>query len=147
MLLQEAQWFNEQLPAPEPSQVFPMCNVGSSTAAFRTQDQPWIDELLFALLSRGGRIVTHLDMKPDPGVDIVGEYVFTPQEHLAPLKKAGFCIKELIPLSPHCIGAKGPVRKRLIQALRRRFPWCQAHMMATICCKEPSKSTNACTRT
>jgi hypothetical protein len=73
MLIQEANWFKEQLPALEAAQVFPMCNVGSSTAAFRNHDQPWIDELLFAPLSREGRIVKHLDMKPDPGVDIVGD--------------------------------------------------------------------------
>ena len=73
MLIQEAKWFKEQLPALEAAQVFPMCNVGSSTAAFRTQDQPWIDELIFAPLARGGCTVKHLDMKPDSGVDIVGD--------------------------------------------------------------------------
>jgi hypothetical protein len=73
MLIQEANWFKEQLPALEAAQVFPMCNVGSSTHAFRTQHQPWIDELVFAPLARGGDAVKHLDMKPDPGVDIVGD--------------------------------------------------------------------------
>ena len=52
MLIQEAQWFAEQLALMEPAQVFPICNVGSSTEGFRTQDQPWIDELIFAPVVR-----------------------------------------------------------------------------------------------
>jgi SAM-dependent methyltransferase len=71
------------------------------------------------------------------------EYVFTPREYLRHLKKAGFSIKELIPLSPYCIETKGPVRRRLIQALHRRLPWCQAHMMAAICLKVPTESSDA----
>jgi hypothetical protein len=50
-----------------------MLNVGSSTLAFRTQYQPWIDRHVFApIRQRGGKVV-HLDMKPDPGVDLVGD--------------------------------------------------------------------------
>ena len=50
-----------------------MCNVGSSTGAFRTKDQPWIDELIFAPVVRQGHVVKHLDMKSAHGVDIVGD--------------------------------------------------------------------------
>ncbi len=50
-----------------------MVNVGSSTSKVREVDQPWIDECIFAQLrQRGGRII-HLDLKPDDGVDIVGD--------------------------------------------------------------------------
>lgn len=73
MLIQEAQWFKEQLASLEPTRIFPMCNVGSSTWAFRTQDQPWIDELIFAPVVRQGHVVKHLDIKSAPGVDIVGD--------------------------------------------------------------------------
>jgi len=73
MTVQEARWFAEQLALMEPKQVFPMCNVGSSTGSFRTQDQPWIDELIFAPVVRQGHVVKHLDMKSAPGVDIVGD--------------------------------------------------------------------------
>jgi hypothetical protein len=73
MLIQEAQWFKEQLASMEPARVFPMCNVGSSTEVFRTQEQPWIDELIFAPIVRQGHVVKHLDMKSAPGVDIVGD--------------------------------------------------------------------------
>ncbi len=71
------------------------------------------------------------------------EYVFKPHEYLATLRNAGFSVKELIPLSPYCIEAKGPGRKRFIQALHRRVPWCQAHMMAAICIKVPTESCGA----
>jgi len=73
MLIQEARWFAEQLALMEPAQVFPICNVGSSTEGFRTQDQPWIDEMIFAPVVRQGHVVKHLDMKSAPGVDIVGD--------------------------------------------------------------------------
>jgi hypothetical protein len=73
MLIQEARWFAEQLALMEPEQVFPLCNVGSSTEGFRTQEQPWIDDLIFAPVIRQGHVVKHLDMKSAPGVDIVGD--------------------------------------------------------------------------
>jgi hypothetical protein len=73
MLIQEAHWFRQQLASLEPAQIFPMCNVGSSTAAFRTRDQPWIEEAIFAPVARRGYVVKHLDAKPASGVDIVGD--------------------------------------------------------------------------
>src|ERR1035437_10160268 len=71
MLIEEAAWFANQLAGFAPSEVFPMCNVGSSTKAFRTQQQPWIEQLLFRPASLRGGSVTHLDMKAAPGVDLV----------------------------------------------------------------------------
>lgn len=73
MLIQEARWFVEQFASMEKSQIFPMCNVGSSTEGFRTYDQPWIDELIFSPAVQQGHVVKHLDMKTAPGVDIVGD--------------------------------------------------------------------------
>jgi hypothetical protein len=73
MLIQEADWFAEQLLSLEPTQVFPMCNIGSSTEAFRIKDQPWVDARLFAPARQRGYAVKHLDIKPAPGVDIVGD--------------------------------------------------------------------------
>jgi len=74
MMIQEARWFAEQLALVESPQVFPMCNVGSSTEVFRTKEQPWIDELIFAPLQQAGKMVKHLDIKEAPGVDIVGDF-------------------------------------------------------------------------
>ncbi|MFO1449151.1 MAG: hypothetical protein U1F61_13440 [Opitutaceae bacterium] len=74
MMIQEAQWFAEQLARLNPNVIFPMCNIGSSTGAFRKVEQPWIDGLIFAPLVQEGRIVRHLDIKQAEGVDIVGDF-------------------------------------------------------------------------
>lgn len=74
MMIQEARWFAEQLARLNPTLIFPMCNVGSSTGAFRTVEQPWIDSLIFAPLVQRGGAVSHLDIKEASGVDIVGDF-------------------------------------------------------------------------
>jgi len=74
MMIQEAQWFAAQLAKSDPERIFPMCNVGSSTGHFRTIEQPWIDDLIFAPLKRDGRDVKHLDIKQAEGVDVVGDF-------------------------------------------------------------------------
>lgn len=53
--------------------MFPMLNVGSSTEAFRTSEQPWIDRYLFARARKHGYVVKHVDIKPARGVDLVGD--------------------------------------------------------------------------
>jgi len=73
MNLLESQWLGEKLASIPDSQLFPLLNVGSSTLEFRTQTQPYIDSQIFAPLRRRGGTVYHLDMKPDPGVDLVGD--------------------------------------------------------------------------
>lgn len=74
MMIQEARWFAEQLARLNPNLIFPMCNVGSSTGAFRTVEQPWIDGLIFDPLVQRGGAVRHLDIKQADGVDIVGDF-------------------------------------------------------------------------
>lgn len=69
----ESQWLGQRLASIPDDDLFPLLNVGSSTLEFRTKTQPYIDNNIFApLRSRGGRIY-HLDIKPAPGVDIVGD--------------------------------------------------------------------------
>lgn len=71
----EAQWLAARLADIPDEQLFPLLNVGSSTGAFRTQVQPYIDDLIFRpLRERGGKVV-HLDIKPAEGVDMVGDLV------------------------------------------------------------------------
>jgi len=53
--------------------VSPLLNVGSSTAAFRTQDKPHIEAQLFAPLRERGVAICHLDRKADDGVDVIGD--------------------------------------------------------------------------
>ena len=48
-------------------------NIGSSTEAFRTRDQPHIDELLIRPIEAAGIRIIHCDIKAAPGVDEVGD--------------------------------------------------------------------------
>ena len=48
MHIQEAQWFHDQIKSLPSENVYPMCNVGSSTEDFRKRQQPYIDSYLFA---------------------------------------------------------------------------------------------------
>jgi hypothetical protein len=88
MLIAEARWLGRKIferPAPE---VFPMLNVGSSTEVFRTKEQPWIDRHIFAPARAKGLSVTHLDIRDDPGVDLVGD--LSDASFLARLRKERF---------------------------------------------------------
>jgi hypothetical protein len=73
VLKREAQWLGTQSESLDATRLFPLINVGSSTRKLRESDQPWIDQYVFAPMRRRGGRVTHLDMKPDDGVDIVGD--------------------------------------------------------------------------
>lgn len=73
MLIEEAKWLARQIAELEPDRVYPLLDVGSSTQRFRTEEQPWIDQEIFAPARRAGRPVSHLDAKPADGVDIVAD--------------------------------------------------------------------------
>ncbi len=73
MLIQEAHWFAKELATIPNKELYPMCNIGSSTNKFRLQEQPWIDEFIFSPILQQGYTVKHLDIKADHGVDIVGD--------------------------------------------------------------------------
>ena len=88
MLIEDTKWFGQKISMLEPSKVFPLLNVGSSTAKFREVDQPWIDQNIFQPFKNKGRVVKHLDIKAAPGVDIVGD--ITDSLLLEKLSKMGF---------------------------------------------------------
>ncbi len=73
MLIEEARWLGDQLQRLDPDRVYPLLDVGSSTAKFRSLEQPWIDRSIFAPARAAKRTVMHLDAKAAPGVDIVGD--------------------------------------------------------------------------
>ena len=73
MLIEEARWLGAQLDALEPRDVFPMCNIGSSTEHFRCIEQPYIDEYLFKPIRARQFEVIHVDTKAAKGVDVVGD--------------------------------------------------------------------------
>lgn len=72
MLIEEARWIGRHVDA-LPARGFPLVNVGSSTGAFRTRQQPWIDQHIFAPARDGGRAVIHVDLKQAEGVDHAGD--------------------------------------------------------------------------
>jgi len=73
MLIEEAQWLRKQLDALEPGDIFPLCNIGSSTEHFRCVEQPYIDEQLFKPIRARNLEVIHVDTKAGRGVDLVGD--------------------------------------------------------------------------
>jgi len=73
MLIEEAQWLEARLDALEPHDIFPMCNIGSSTEHFRCVEQPYIDEYLFKPMRAREFEVIHVDTKAATGVDLVGD--------------------------------------------------------------------------
>lgn len=72
MFLREAQWLGDFLTekvvnAPEAHVI----NLGSQSLHFRTSVQPYIHTEIFAPLADLGIAITHVDLVPDPGVDLV----------------------------------------------------------------------------
>jgi hypothetical protein len=60
------------LAAQPSSDVFPLCNLGSSTRLFRTYEQPWIERFVFGPARVRGEVI-HVDRKHAEGVDLVGD--------------------------------------------------------------------------
>ncbi len=73
MQIRESQWIGRQLDMLTSEELFPLLNVGSSTLDFRSRVQPHIDQNIFEPLRRRGGKVIHLDIKPEGGVDLVGD--------------------------------------------------------------------------
>lgn len=72
MFADEAKWFGDIFKGFDPSEIFPVLNIGSSTGEFRKIGQPWIHEFIFKDLEQRGKVV-HMDMQSAPGVDLVGD--------------------------------------------------------------------------
>jgi len=72
MLIAEAQWIGAALDS-LPDEAFPLAHVGCQTEEFRTRTQPWVQEYVFTPLLRRGRAVVHVDIRDEPGVDLVAD--------------------------------------------------------------------------
>jgi hypothetical protein len=72
MLEAEARWFSQEIEKIGYKEICPMCNIGSSTGPFMTEQQPWIFDYIFGPLQIAKCIVKHVDIKHAPGVDITG---------------------------------------------------------------------------
>lgn len=88
MLEREAQWIGEILDQFQPDHISPLLNVGSATAEFREQVQPWIDQRVFAPLRKRGIVVDHLDMQDGDGINIRGD--LTEDAFVASLSSRGY---------------------------------------------------------
>lgn len=88
MLIEEAKWLSNVISKMEPSKIYPLLNIGSSTEKFRKVTQPWIDQYLFAPAKEKGLLVVHSDIKNAEGVDIVGD--LTDKVFLQKLKNMEF---------------------------------------------------------
>lgn len=73
MLVEESIWIAEKIKEILPEEPFPVLNIGSSTLAYRTEKQPFIQNNIFNLFSDEKKQVIHLDMKGDDGIDLVGD--------------------------------------------------------------------------
>lgn len=73
MFRKEAAWIARRLAQMDAAKLGTILNIGSSTESFRTVQQPWIDELLFAPIRARGVPVVHLDRKEADGVDLVAD--------------------------------------------------------------------------
>lgn len=73
MLIEEAKWLSDAMSRMEPSRIYPLLNIGSSTGQFRKVTQPWIDRYLFLPAREKGLAVAHSDIKEAEGVDLVGD--------------------------------------------------------------------------
>ena len=70
---EEAAWFERNLRSRAASELSPLLNVGSSTLEYRSSGSTQIDRLLLGPLVARGVEVVHVDLKEDPGVDLVGD--------------------------------------------------------------------------
>ena len=71
MFVDEAQWLERALASLNLAKGSRLLDIGSSTLEFRTVVQPHIERHVFAPLRAQGVVVSHLDAREAPGVDIV----------------------------------------------------------------------------
>ena len=73
MFVDEAQWLEQTLARLSLPRGSRLLDIGSSTLEFRTSVQPHIEQHVFAPLRDRGVVVSHLDARDAPGVDIVAD--------------------------------------------------------------------------
>lgn len=73
MFIDEARWLESVLRGLDLPAGSKLLDIGSSTLDFRTRIQPHIERHVFAPLRARGVLVSHLDARAEPGVDIVAD--------------------------------------------------------------------------
>jgi SAM-dependent methyltransferase len=96
MLEAEAKWLGNRL-AQWPTNRGVVLNIGSSSGEFRTETQPWIDQLIFAPARARGLSVVHQDLFPAKGVDVAGDLLASAtQAQLAKLSVYGIVCSNVL---------------------------------------------------
>ena len=130
MLTAEARWIGKAISHLDIGKVSPLLNVGSATAEFREQVQPWIDQEIFAPLRKRDVAVDHLDIQDGEGIDLRGD--LTDDSFVATLGSRGYrallCCNLLEHVNdPAAISAKlerlVPIGGYLIVTVPNRFPY------------------------
>lgn len=70
MMVNEAKWLGNVLDSYQAKELSPLVNIGSSTEAFRKEEQPHIDAYVFKPLRERGVEIVHSDIKEGKGVDV-----------------------------------------------------------------------------
>lgn len=73
MLEAEARWFCQKIKQIGVGNISPICDIGSSGRDFIRFQQPWIYNHIFRTLEEENCLIKHVDIKPVPGVDIIGD--------------------------------------------------------------------------
>ena len=73
MFREESIWIKNSLQKIQPSKNIEVANIGSSTGYFRKVLQPHIHNNIMDPLKEAGWNVLHVDMKDEPGVDLVAD--------------------------------------------------------------------------
>ena len=73
MFREESIWIKNALQKIQPSKNIEVANIGSSTGYFRKVLQPHIHNNIMDPLKEAGWNVLHVDMKDEPGVDLVAD--------------------------------------------------------------------------
>jgi hypothetical protein len=130
MLAAEARWVGNILNELPAENISPLLNIGSSTADFREQVQPWIYRSIFAPLRIRAVEVQHLDIREGAGIDLHGD--LSDDSFIAGLGarsyRALLCcnLLEHVP-DPAAISAKieglVPVGGYLVVTVPNRFPY------------------------
>lgn len=130
LLAAEARWVGRALGKLDAAALSPLLNVGSATAEFREQIQPWIDSEIFAPLRKNGARVDHLDIQEGDGIDLHGD--LTDHSYVSSLGHRGYnsllcCnVLEHVP-APSEIAARlesiVPAGGYLVFTVPNRFPY------------------------
>jgi len=72
VLIEESIWLGQHIHGLPADELFPLCNLGSSTGYFRTMQQPHIEQYIFKEAHEKNLSVVHVDLKNAEGVDLSG---------------------------------------------------------------------------